>query len=191
MLRRLGNAAWQRAGAAARTQQYASNAGSTTTSSAAGAASSAPTSSSPTAAAAAAAAAPKGNPKIKTPEQLTPEELERALPSMLFTTSNLVWSTMVASAVAAAGLVSMVWLGTWIVNAADSMRVPAAAPQPPQPPPPQKTLAELISERKAELESELEELQQLPRTTEVKQQISKVQKELRSFRPPGSWWWPY
>ena len=42
-------------------------------------------------------------------------------------THPAVWSTLVASGVAAAGLVSMVWLGTWIVGAADSMRAPGGA----------------------------------------------------------------
>ncbi|KAI8475781.1 MAG: hypothetical protein J3K34DRAFT_517191 [Monoraphidium minutum] len=126
----------------------------------------------------------------RTAEQLSPEELEQALPSMFFTTSNLVWSTLVASGVAAAGLVSMVWLGTWIVNAADAMRVPAAAAPAAAPPPP-KPLAQLIVERKAELEAELQQLQQLPRTSEVKQRLSEVRGELRSYRPPGSWWWPF
>lgn len=63
-------------------------------------------------------------------------------------TTPQVWSTLVASGVAAAGLVSMVWLGTWIVGAADSMRVPAgdaAAAKAPEKP---KSLAELIAERK-------------------------------------------
>jgi hypothetical protein len=75
----------------------------------------------------AAAAVPKPPPRPKTAEQLTPEELEKALPSMVFTTSNLIWSTIVASGVAAAGLVSMIWLGAWIVNAADGMRAPAGS----------------------------------------------------------------
>jgi hypothetical protein len=98
------------------------------------------------ASAAAAAATARAPPRIKSAEQLTAEELERALPGMFFTTGNLVWSTLVASGVAAAGLVSMVWLGTWIVNAADSMRVPAAA-APPAPEKP-KSLARMIEERR-------------------------------------------
>ncbi|KIY93320.1 hypothetical protein MNEG_14642 [Monoraphidium neglectum] len=112
---------------------------------------------------------------------------------MVFTTSNLIWSTIVASGVAAAGLVSMIWLGAWIVNAADGMRAPAAAAPAAVATPPQKpkSLAELIAERKAELEDELQQLQQLPRTSEVKQRLSEVRGELRTFRPPGSWWWPF
>jgi hypothetical protein len=101
----------------------------------------------PSAAAAAAAQRPPPLPRIKSAEQLSPEELERALPSMFFTTSNLIWSTLVASGVAAAGLVSMVWLGTYIVNAADSMRVPASAAAPAVAEKP-KSLIEMIEERK-------------------------------------------
>lgn len=49
----------------------------------------------------------------------------------------------------------------------------------------------MMTELQAELEGELAELQQLPRTSEVKQRLSEVRRELRSFRPPGAWWWPF
>lgn len=48
---------------------------------------------------AAAAAASKLPPKIKSAEQLSPEELEQALPSMFFTTSNLVRSQLAIQSV--------------------------------------------------------------------------------------------
>jgi hypothetical protein len=43
----------------------------------------------------------------------------------------------------------------------------------------------------AELQQQLSELEQLPRTTEVRQAIAAAKKELRQFRSPGesSWWW--
>lgn len=85
-------------------------------------------------------------PRIKSAEQLTPEELQRALPSATFAASSLLWSTLLASGVAAAGLVTIVYLGTWIVGAAGALRAQEAAPA--APPPKPKSLAELIAERK-------------------------------------------
>eukprot|EP00879_Flechtneria_rotunda_P003362 GHRR01003590.1.p1 GENE.GHRR01003590.1~~GHRR01003590.1.p1 ORF type:complete len:164 (+),score=45.17 GHRR01003590.1:264-755(+) len=126
--------------------------------------------------------------KVKRPEQMTDDELNQSLPSMLFTTSNLLWSTTLAVGVAAAGLLAMFWVGTFITGAANSLRhleQPLTAPAPP----PQKTLAELIAERKAELEDQLQELQQLPRLPETKQAIADIKKELRQYRDPNTPWW--
>lgn len=59
-------------------------------------------------------------------------------------------AAMVASAVAAAGLFSMFYVGTLITGAARSLR---EAEAPPTPPPPPKTLAQLIAERKVGLQA--------------------------------------
>eukprot|EP00882_Tetradesmus_deserticola_P004868 GHRQ01005130.1.p1 GENE.GHRQ01005130.1~~GHRQ01005130.1.p1 ORF type:complete len:167 (+),score=63.32 GHRQ01005130.1:523-1023(+) len=129
-----------------------------------------------------------GAARPKTAEQLSDEELKQALPSMLFTTSNLIWSTTLAVGVAAGGLLAMFWVGTFITGAAKSLKhleeSAVAAP-----PPPQKSLAELISDRKVELQAQLEELQQLPRTRETKQALSEVRRELQQYGVgPTSWW---
>jgi len=92
-----------------------------------------------------------------------------------------------ATAVAGFGLISVFWFASFISSTAAGLkdsREPAAAAAPPKP----KTLGELIAERKAELESELSELQQLPATKEVKGRLAEVRQELRQFRPPGPWW---
>jgi hypothetical protein len=39
------------------------------------------------------AAVPAGAARVKKAEQMSDEELKQALPSMLFTTSNLIWSS--------------------------------------------------------------------------------------------------
>lgn len=124
-------------------------------------------------------------PRIKSAEQLSPEELQRALPSTMFAASSLVWSTLLASGVAAAGLVTIVYLATWIAGAAGGLRIPSDAPA--APPAKPKSLAELIAERRAELEAELDELRALPRTPEVRARVAEVEAELRPFQP-RPWW---
>lgn len=43
----------------------------------------------------------------------------------------------------------------------------------------------------AQLQQQLGELEQLPRTTEVRQAIAAAKKELKQFREPGQSWWPW
>lgn len=43
----------------------------------------------------------------------------------------------------------------------------------------------------AELETQLDELQQLPRTPEIKQALAAVKKELRQYRDPNAAWWKW
>ncbi|KAF8060542.1 hypothetical protein HT031_004719 [Scenedesmus sp. PABB004] len=128
--------------------------------------------------------APPGAPKMKRPEQLTEEELQQSLPSMLFTTSNLIWSTALATGVAAGGLVAMFFVGSFITSAARSLR---HIEEPPPPPPP-RPLAELVAERKAELQAQLDELAALPRTPETRAALAGVKRELRQYGVGGSWW---
>uniref|UniRef100_A0A383W893 Uncharacterized protein n=1 Tax=Tetradesmus obliquus TaxID=3088 RepID=A0A383W893_TETOB len=128
-----------------------------------------------------------GAARPKRTDQMNDEELKQALPSMLFTTSNLIWSTTLAVGVAAGGLLAMFWVGTFITGAAKSLKhleeAPAAAP------PPQKSLAELIEDRKVELQAQLEQLQQQPRTQETKQAAAAARRELRQYGvSTGPWW---
>ncbi|WIA15159.1 hypothetical protein OEZ85_001845 [Tetradesmus obliquus] len=129
-----------------------------------------------------------GAARPKRADQMNDEELKQALPSMLFTTSNLIWSTTLAVGVAAGGLLAMFWVGTFITGAAKSLKhleEPAAAAAPP----PQKSLAELIEDRKVELQAQLEQLQQQPRTQETKQAAAAARRELRQYGvSTGAWW---
>eukprot|EP00878_Enallax_costatus_P003051 GHUV01003250.1.p1 GENE.GHUV01003250.1~~GHUV01003250.1.p1 ORF type:complete len:166 (+),score=54.32 GHUV01003250.1:303-800(+) len=134
----------------------------------------------------------EGGAKLKKPEQMTEEELRQSLPSMLFTTSNLIWSTTLAVGVAAGGLLAMFWVGTFITGAARSLRhLEEPAPAAPPAPQPTKSLAQLIAERKAELQAQLDELQQLLRTQEVKQALAEAKRELRQYRDPDASWWKW
>lgn len=47
----------------------------------------------------------------------------------------------------------------------------------------------IVAMWQAELQQQLTELEQLPRTTQVKQAISAAKKELRQFRDPSQSWW--
>ncbi|KAF6255595.1 hypothetical protein COO60DRAFT_1641428 [Scenedesmus sp. NREL 46B-D3] len=137
-----------------------------------------------------AARAKQGAARARKAEQMSDEELKQALPSMLFTTSNLIWSTTLAVGVAAGGLLAMFWVGSFITGAAKSLKhleEPAAA----APPPPQKSLLELIADRKAELQAQLAELQQLPKTQETKQALAEVRRELQQYGVGSSWWWKW
>lgn len=48
---------------------------------------------------------------------------------------------------------------------------------------------DLLCVVQAELQQQLSELEQLPRTTEVRQAIAAAKKELKHFRDPGQSWW--
>eukprot|EP00775_Hariotina_reticulata_P008094 gene8094-8287_t len=80
---------------------------------------------------------------------MTDEELRQALPSMLFTTGNLIWSSKWSQSQ---------FIGDWTL---------------------------------AELEAQMQELQQLPRTADVKKALAEVKAELRQYQAHAAAWWKW
>lgn len=112
---------------------------------------------------------------------MSAEQIALSAPSNLFTGSTLVLTTLIASGVAAVGLVSMFWVGTYVHDNLSGLRTARQARN--QPPPPPKTLKELILERKAELEGELAALkQEKALSPQQKQRVGDLKQELWHYR---------
>lgn len=104
-------------------------------------------------------------------------------------------TTLIASGVAAVGLVSMFWVGTYVhdnlkglrdARAARSAAAAAAA----APPPPPKSLTQLILERRAELNAELDVLRAAGRaaTPQQKRRRAEIEAELWHYRVDRPWY---
>jgi hypothetical protein len=120
------------------------------------------------------------------------EEMELSAPSNFFTGSTLITTTLIASGVAAVGLVSMFWVATYLHDNITSMRASRGSRNGGTAAPPPKSLTQLIEERAGELAAEAGELcaERRP-TAEQRARLAAVRRELWHYRTGSPAWYRF
>jgi hypothetical protein len=142
----------------------------------------------------AAAANAARNPKPLPEEgiRVSVEEMEMSAPSNFFTGSTLITTTLIASGVAAVGLVSMFWVATYLHDSLTSMRASRDTRQGGAQVAAPKSLTQMIVERQAELREEAAELRAERRPSpEQRARLAEVRRELWHYRTGSPAWYRF